>query len=144
MQDVPSQSVVRERDTLTGMARSLGVSVDRLYEHDQDVIGANPDLIHPGTTLGRPSGGAYSPGNGLDAGSGASFLGNFAAQEQGVNGARPTATHTTNDNGYGAGAAPGNGRIMAPPPGRQPVAPAPNVGDLGPVGPLPDQGNGRR
>lgn len=47
--------VVRRGDTLGAIARRSGVSVDQLHTANRAVIGANPNIIHPGMRLVIPS-----------------------------------------------------------------------------------------
>ncbi|WP_240662238.1 peptidoglycan DD-metalloendopeptidase family protein [Streptomyces sp. WAC 06738] len=57
----PPSYRVREGDTLTAIARRLGVPLDRLYEVNRSVIGPDPDLLRPGQILRAPAPGWTAP-----------------------------------------------------------------------------------
>ncbi|MEO3767023.1 peptidoglycan DD-metalloendopeptidase family protein [Streptomyces sp. B5E4] len=52
---------VRPGDTLTAIARRLGVPPERLYEANRSVIGSDPDLLRPGQILVAPVPGWTAP-----------------------------------------------------------------------------------
>ncbi len=43
--------VVKSGDTLGGIARRHGISVEQLYQDNKDLIGSNPNMIYPGQEL---------------------------------------------------------------------------------------------
>ncbi|WP_326796700.1 LysM peptidoglycan-binding domain-containing M23 family metallopeptidase [Streptomyces sp. NBC_01808] len=59
----PPSYRVRKGDTLTAIARRLGVPLDRLYEVNRSVIGADPNLLRPGQALRAPAPGWTAPVN---------------------------------------------------------------------------------
>ncbi len=52
---------VRKGDTLYSIARRMGVPLQRLYEANRSVIGADPNLLHPGQVLVAPAPGWVAP-----------------------------------------------------------------------------------
>ncbi|MFF0729026.1 M23 family metallopeptidase [Streptomyces sp. NPDC004134] len=52
---------VRKGDTLTAIARRLGVPLDRLYTVNRSVIGSDPNLLRPGQVLRAPAPGWTAP-----------------------------------------------------------------------------------
>lgn len=47
---------VQSGDSLSKIGKEHGVSWKQIYEHNKDVIGGNPDMIHPGQELKIPQG----------------------------------------------------------------------------------------
>lgn len=77
---------VRKRDTLSGIAKKLGIPNWRtLYEQNKAVIGSNPNLIRPGQKLSYGEILAASTPAPTPAGTGAAELATQIAQDQPIN-----------------------------------------------------------
>ena len=66
-----TERVVESGDTLSGIAQETTGDADNwqaLYEANQDIVGRDPDLIHPGQVLVLPGAGAVDPSGGTDPG----------------------------------------------------------------------------